>query len=87
MAHILQRVQNAEMTFTAFEYRSDLYSAVRANFGLTEGEFLEFVTQTYFERPNIFLVGYEGELPEPEATFSKVALKAQAAQKSRKAAR
>jgi hypothetical protein len=84
---ILQRVQNAQITYTAHEYRSELYSEVRSNFGLTDVEFLEFVYTTYFERENISLSSFEGEIPEPESQFAKIALKAQAKQRALKTAR
>lgn len=85
MAFVLQRVQNGDVTFSAHDYKSDIFSDVRSNYGLTEAEFLEFVSQSYLERPDLYMAAFEGEIPEPEAMFSKAALRAQISQRARKA--
>lgn len=87
MAFVLQRVQNGDVTFSSHEYKADVFTDVRSNYGLTESEFLEFVSQSYLERPDLYMASFEGEIPEPESAFAKLGLKAAAKQRALKASR
>ena len=74
--YVLQQYdyQTQVTTFQSFATIADGLTEVRSNKGLTEGQFLEFVfNHGMYERPEVFMVLFEGEIPTNEQVKAAMA--------------
>jgi hypothetical protein len=74
--YVLQHHDNGVFTFTPYTYLSDLFHALRTEYGLSESEYHECMVLFGMNREGWSLYWFQGEIPQVETFNSKAAAEA-----------